>query len=250
MAVIAVYSPKGGVGKTTIAVDLAWRLAVQSGQRTLLWDLDVQGGAGFLLGAEPATQPRAASLFQREGNARRLVSPTRYTGLDLLQSDPSLRLLPLQLARLGQRNRLGWLTRDLRRDYGRIVLDCPPIFNELTEQVFTAADLVIVPLPPSPLARRALDQLIAEFARRDRRHPPVMPLVSMFDSRRKAHRDLTQSTLAGLPVIPAASQIEQTAFRQMPVGAFAPAAPAARALDRVWREIEAKIEDLALPPIA
>ncbi|MBC2669319.1 ParA family protein [Novosphingobium piscinae] len=249
MAIIAVYSPKGGVGKTTIAVDLAWRCAVRGGTRTLLWDLDVQGGAGFLLGCEPSAQPRAASLFQREGNARRLVASTRYTGLDQLQADPSLRQLPLQLARLGQRNRLGWLTRDLRRDYARIVLDCPPMLNELSEQIFAAADLVIVPLPPSPLGARALEQLRAEFARRDRRHPPVLPLVSMFDSRRRAHREAREGPMAGLAVIPAASPIEQMAFRRMPVGVFAPYSAAARALERVWREIETKLTELKIPPV-
>jgi cellulose biosynthesis protein BcsQ len=67
MAVIAVYSSKGGVGKTTLAVDLAWRSAALGGHRTLLWDLDVQGGAGFLLGMDEVSRMRAASLFQREG---------------------------------------------------------------------------------------------------------------------------------------------------------------------------------------
>ncbi len=250
MAIIAVYSPKGGVGKTTIAVDLAWRCAVRGGTRTLIWDLDLQGGAGYLLGCEPTEQPRAASLFQREGNARRLVSSTPFAGLDQLQADPSLRHLPLQLARLGQRNRLSWLTRDLRRDYARVVLDCPPVLNEVTEQIFAAADVVIVPLPPSPLGARALDQLRTEFARRDRRHPPVLPLVSMFDSRRKAHREARDGPMAGLPVIPAASPIEQMAFRRTPVGVFAPHTEASRALDRLWRGIEGKLADLAIPPVS
>jgi len=249
MAIIAVYSPKGGVGKTTIAVDMAWRCAMRGSHRTLLWDLDIQGGAGFLLGAEPNQHPRAASLFQREGNARRLVCSTRYTGLDQLQADPSLRQLPLQLARLGQRSRLSWLTRDLRRDYARIVLDCPPVLNELSEQIFAAADLVILPLPPSPLGARALDQLRAEFSRRDRRHPPVLPLISMFDSRRKAHHEVRNGSMAGLPMIPAASPIEQMAFRRTPVGVFAPSSDASRALDRVWREVETKLGELNIPPV-
>lgn len=249
MAIIAVYSPKGGVGKTTIAVDLAWRCAVRGRTRTLLWDLDIQGGAGFLLGAQPEQRERAASLFQREGNPRKLVSPTSIVGLDQLPADPSLRHLPLQLARLGQRNRLSWLTRDLRRDYARIVLDCPPVLNELTEQVFAAADVIIVPLPPSPIGARALEQLRDEFARRDRRHPPVLPLISMFDTRRKMHREARDGPMAGLPLIPAASMIEQMAFRRTPLGAFAPKSEASLALDRVWRGIETKLAELSIPPV-
>lgn len=248
MAVIAVYSPKGGVGKTTMAVDLAWRSAVKGEMRTLLWDLDVQGGAGFLLGADPVPHERAASLFQREGNPRRLITRTSYRGLDLLQADPSLRHLPLQLARLAQRRRLAWLARNLSHDYDRIILDCPPTMNELTDQVLAAADLMIMPLPPSPLGARAWDMMRNELANMDHRHPPVLPVVSMFDARRKAHHDSRASSLAGLPLIPAASPIEQMAFRRMPVGAFAPGSDAARALDRVWREIELKLSELKPQP--
>ena len=145
MSVIAVYSSKGGVGKTTIAVDLAWRCAVLGGYKTLLWDLDVQGGAGFLLDQPAETRQRAASLFQREGRPEQLIAPTKYPGLSLLSADDSLRALPLQLARLGQRKRLHFLTHTLKREFPRIVLDCPPMQNEVSEQILAAADVLIVP---------------------------------------------------------------------------------------------------------
>lgn len=125
MAVIAVYSVKGGVGKTTMAVDLAWRFARRGGHSSLLWDLDPQGGAGFLLGFEDSQGHRAASVFQRDGKPRQLIVPTNYPGLALLPADDSLRGLPMQLARLGQRRRLQLLTGSLGRDFSRIVLDCP-----------------------------------------------------------------------------------------------------------------------------
>jgi cellulose biosynthesis protein BcsQ len=245
VGVIAVYSPKGGVGKTTVAVDLAWRMAA-AGRSTLLWDLDVQGGAGFLLGAEPAQRERAASVFQREGDPARLIAPTVHAGLHLLQSDPSLRQLPLQLARLGKRGRLRNIARDLSVRYARIVLDCPPADNELADQILRAADLVIVPLPPSPLGARALDLLKGQLARDGGRHPPVLPLVTMYDVRRKAHREAIEGAMAGLPVIPQASPIEQMAFRRAPVGSFAPSSDASQALAQVWRAVERKLEDLAL----
>ena len=60
MGIIAISSMKGGVGKTTLAADLAWRSAVLGGHRTLLWDLDPQGGAGFLLGHD---EPAVARLW-------------------------------------------------------------------------------------------------------------------------------------------------------------------------------------------
>jgi len=71
MAVIGVYSAKGGVGKTTMAVDIAWRSAVLSQHRTLIWHLDPQRGAGFLIGCDAPVTPRAASVFHREGHPHR-----------------------------------------------------------------------------------------------------------------------------------------------------------------------------------
>ena len=103
MAIIAVYSVKGGVGKTTLAVDMAWRSAMVSRHSTLLWDLDPQGGAGWLLGLAESTGKRAASIFQREAAPRDLITATDYPGLSVLPSDESLRTLAATLARIGKR---------------------------------------------------------------------------------------------------------------------------------------------------
>lgn len=245
MAVVGVYSAKGGVGKTTIAVDLAWRMASCGGHSTVLWDLDPQGGAAYLLGQDPARQERAAGVFQREGSSRRVLGATPYPGLSLIQADDSLRQLPLQLARLGKRSRLAELTRELLADHPRIVLDCPPLQNEVSEQIVAAVDLIVLPLPPSPLAARALDLLCADIRRIDRRHPPILPVISMYDGRRRSHREARAGSMAGYAVIPQASQIEQSAFRRQPIGVYAGSSPAAQALDRVWRAVEDKLAELA-----
>lgn len=240
MAVIAIASMKGGVGKTSLAVDLAWRFAALGGQRTLLWDLDPQGGAGFLLRHDEPAVPRAVGMFQREGRPRQLVEPTAYPGLALLPADASLRLLPFQLARLGPR-RLAQVAGVLRGDYQRIVIDCPAGFTELTEQVIAAADLVIVPMPPSPLSARSLDQMRRELLRIHHRHPPILPVLSMYNSRRPLHRELARESAQGWPTIPYSGQMEQSAVRRAPLGAFAPRSEAARFLNRLWLGIEAKI---------
>ncbi|MEY2943678.1 MAG: hypothetical protein RLY97_1692 [Pseudomonadota bacterium] len=244
MSVIAVYSPKGGVGKTTIAVDLAWRCAVQGGSRTLLWDLDVQGGAAFLLGMDEDYRQRAASVFQREGRPRDLIQPTPYERLSLLNADESLRSLPVQLARIGHAKRLANLTYMLKGEYDRIILDCPPMQNEVSDQIIAAADVIIVPLPPSPLSARALDLLRKDLTRNHPKHPPILPVLSMYDSRRTAHRMAREGRMASFPVIPNSSAIEQVAFRREPLGEFAKHSEAAQALDRLWRAIEHKMADL------
>ncbi|WP_295635692.1 ParA family protein [Novosphingobium sp.] len=244
MAVIAVYSVKGGVGKTTIAVDLAWRAALVSNHRTLLWDLDPLGGAGFLLGQPERRAERAASIFQRDGRPRDLIAPTQYAGLSLLQADPSLRSLALTFARLGQRRRLAALTMQLSAEYDRIVLDCPPVLNEVSEQVIGAADLVIVPLPPSPLSFRALELVRSEIARQHGRHPPILPVLSMYDGRRTIHRELRAGQAAGWPIVPASSDVERTAVLRRPLGEVSPTCSAARALQGVWDAVEAKLGTL------
>lgn len=241
MAVIAVYSVKGGVGKTTIAVDLAWRLAAHSRHETLLWDLDPQNGAGFLLGFDDSQRHRAASVFQREGKPLEQIQPTAYPGLFLLAADESLRSLPTQLARLGQRRRLQTLTTFLKNRFNRIVLDCPAGISELTEQVLHAADLLIVPLPASPLAGRALEQLRRYIAKAHHRHPPLLPVLSMYERRRERHHAVRQGPAQGWPVVPHAVQLELSAFNRAPLGTFAAGSRTDRALERLWQGIEAKL---------
>lgn len=241
MAVIAVYSVKGGVGKTTIAADLAWRSAMVSGYNTLLWDLDAQAGAGYLLGVEEQPRLRAASIFQRDGKPAQLIVPTDYPFLYLLQADDSLRGLPLQLARLGQGRRLATMTSFLRSNFDRIMLDCPAGFNEVSEQVLAAADVLIVPLPASPLSARALDTIRRELSSGNRRHPPILPVLSMYDSRRKLHREVAATIAMDWPMVPQSSVIEQSAVRRAPAGSYSRGSNADRALARLWRAIEAKL---------
>ena len=89
MAVVAIYSVKGGVGKTTIAANLAWCAATHSSRRTLLWDLDAAGGAGFLLGVDPKKKRLATSVISKEIDPAKLIRKTGYPRLDLLPADES-----------------------------------------------------------------------------------------------------------------------------------------------------------------
>ncbi|WP_336895248.1 ParA family protein [Novosphingobium sp.] len=241
MAVIGVYSVKGGVGKTTLAVDMAWRSAVLSRHPTLLWDLDPQGGAGWLLGLPDRAGNRASSVFHREGRPTDLISTSRYPNLAVLQADESMRALPVTLARIGKSKRLARTAAFLTADYPRIIIDCPPVINEISDQVFAAADLLIVPLPPSPLSARALPMIREEILARHPRHPPILPVLSMYDVRRKLHREVHTGFAAGWPVIPMASAMEQVAARRAPIGTFAAWTEVNARLQRLWDGIEAKL---------
>jgi len=241
MAVIAVYSVKGGVGKTTIAANLAWCSAVDAGRSTLLWDLDPAGGAAFLYGVEP--ERKAAGLFKGKSDPAELTLPSGFWGLDLLPADESLRDLDRSLLALGKKKRIAKLAEGLSDRYRRIILDCPPVLNETSAQVMRAADMVIVPLPPSPLSRRALHLIQKDLAANHKRHPPILPVLSMHDARRALHRQLREE-MPDWPTIPMASAIEQGALRQAPVGSFAPRSPGAQAFAGLWNAIEQKLEQL------
>jgi cellulose biosynthesis protein BcsQ len=240
MASIAVYSVKGGVGKTTLAVNLAWCAASISRRKTLLWDLDAANGAGFLLGVDPKKKRSADSVFADGSDPAKLIQPTAYPGLDLLPADESIRALDRQLDRLGKKRRLAKLVEGLSKEYDRVVFDCPPVLNELSAQVIRAADLIIVPLPPSPLSSRAFEVVVEEVRGQGKGHPPILPVLSMIDLRRTLHREAREAN-PKWPAIPLASAVEQCAVERKPVGAFAPRSPAARAIAQLWTAIERKL---------
>jgi cellulose biosynthesis protein BcsQ len=240
MASIAVYSVKGGVGKTSLAVNLAWCASAISRRKTLLWDLDASNGSGFLLGIDPRKKRSADSMFAEGSDPEKLIQPTSYSGLDLLPADESIRALDRQLDRLGKKKRLAKLAEGLGKNYDRIIFDCPPVLNELSAQVMRAADLVIVPLPPSPLSARAFEVVVDEVRGHGKGHPPILPVLSMLDLRRSLHKAAREANPTW-PAIPLASAVEQCAVERKPVGAFAPRSPAARAIAQLWTAIERKL---------
>lgn len=233
MATIAIYSLKGGVGKTTLAVNLAWASATLSARRTLLWDLDPQAAATFLLARKPS-KGDALALFSKDVPPGKLIRATGTPSLDLIPADPSLRELDLLFHQLDRKKRLAKLLDTLAGDYDRILLDCPPGLTATNKQAMRAADLIVVPVVPSPLSHRAFGELIAYLGTARR----VLPVHVMVDRRRKLHGDAVDAA-PGWPAIPMASTVEQMGIRRAPIGAFAPRSPAAAAFAVLWRAVEA-----------
>jgi chromosome partitioning protein len=244
MAVIAVFNVKGGVGKTTTAVNLAWASTQQCAQNTLIWDLDPQGGAGFLLGQTPPEKPRMRDVFSRDLPPEKLIRETGIEGVDLLCADSSLSGLEHYLYALGKKRRLARLTELMLKRYDRIILDCPPVLNETADQIIRAASILIVPITPSPIAMQGLVDVQGHLLRHHRKHGYVLPLFSMFDGRRKIHQQ-AQAAHPDWPIIPMSSIVEQMGVRHRPVGAFAPTSKPAMAYAGLWRGIERKLADIA-----
>lgn len=238
MAAIAIYSLKGGVGKTTLAVNLGWAAATVSARRTLLWDLDPQGGSTFLLGAAPGMHRQAKAIFTRDVAPAKLAQPTAIDRLDLIPADISLRELDLTLHALDKKKRLTRLLEDNFAAYDRVLLDCPPGLTEISQQVMRAADVIVVPVIPSPLSMRAFEEVAAHLGAKG--SAALMPVHAMVDRRRKLHADALAAH-PDWPAIPMASIIESMAVRRQPVGAFAPRSPAARAFTDLWAAIERRL---------
>ena len=234
MATVAIYSLKGGVGKTTLAVNLAWASAVLSSRRTLLWDLDPQAASTFLL---PAKKPKtdAQSVFTRDVEPSRLAHATSIPRLDLIAADTSLRGLDLLFHELDKKKRLQKLLATLTKDYDRVILDCPPGMTETSEQVIRAADLIVVPVIPSPLAQRAFDDMAASLGK-----AKVLPVHVMVDRRRRLHSEAVAAH-PDWPVIPMASIVEQMGDRRAAVGQFGGSSAAARAFAALWQTIEKRL---------
>ena len=240
MATIAVYSLKGGVGKTTLAVNLAWSAATQSSRQTLLWDLDPQAASSFLVSSGGQKKDMAQAVFAKDVAPQKLITSTAIERLDLLAADTSLRGLDQLFFSLGKRKRLSKLIESLDKTYDRIILDCPPGLTETSEQAMRAADLILVPVIPSPLSRRALDDVVAYLDREHGGHAPILPVFSMVDRRRLLHKQALEAD-PKWPVIPMASAIEQMTVHRLPVGEFAGKTTAGEAFAALWIGIERKL---------
>jgi cellulose biosynthesis protein BcsQ len=231
MTTVAIYSVKGGVGKTTLAINLAWCAATLSARRTLLWDLDPQASATWALG-DGRAHDRAGALFAKGVSPTKLITPTAFDRLDLLPADTSLRELNHQLRELDKKRRLRKLIAELG-DHDTVVLDCPPGLTETADQVVRAADLLVVPVVPSALSQQAFATLDREFGGQ----VPILPVHVMVDRRRALHAEALARN-PDWPVIPMASAVENATAQRVPVGVAAPRSVAATAFAHLWRTIE------------
>ncbi len=246
MTILALYSNKGGVGKTAAAVNLAY-LAAQSGLSTLICDLDPQASTTFYFRVKPKLKPKARGLIRGRKQIERSIKGTDYENLDLLPADFSHRNLDITFNRQKSRKQRLKLTLDpLRAEYDLIILDTPPTINILAENIFNAADQLLVPLIPTTLSVRTHLQLLAFLKENKYRLDDVNTFFSFVDGRKKMHRELeawARGNFAGVlhSVIPYLSHVEQMGIYREPVPAFAPTSPASKAYLDLWEEIQQKL---------
>lgn len=244
--ILASYSIKGGVGKTSTAVNLAY-LAARDGARALLWDLDPQGASSFLFRIKPKVKGGGERLVTGRTDIGGLIRGTDVEGLDLLPADFSYRRMELALgASKKPARRVGRVLAPVLGEYEYIFLDCPPSVSLVSESVFAAADSLLVPLIPATLSMRTFPQL--ERIVRDASEPPeILGFFSIVDGRKRMHREVIETMSREHPgllasVIPAASDIERMGVHRSAVGEFAPRGRAARAYEALWAEVVERLE--------
>jgi chromosome partitioning protein len=237
MKVVAVYSTKGGVGKTTTAVNLAWEAARDF--RVLLWDLDPQGASTYLLDVKPKLKGGIEALVAGKTTTRSVVRPTTNRRLDIIPADAGYRELDLVFdAAKKSAERITRILAPVAHDYDVVILDCPPGESVVAQNALYAADLVVVPLVPSPLSLRSLDQVRMIVAEAE--HPsPLLAFLSMVDRRKTAHREAVRD----LPrahaevsniVVPSTVVIERMGTERAAVAEYAPNTESARSFSELW----------------
>ena len=186
--ILAVANQKGGVGKTTTAVNLATALAACQ-KRTLIIDLDPQGNATTGLGIEP--EERQDGIYQvlvGEEPIGPRIRPSQVPRMDIVTADVALSGAEIELISLFRREyRLKDALEVIAGDYDYILIDCPPALGLLTLNALVAAQAVLVPLQAEFYALEGLSHLMRTLERVRKHLNPTLELqgivVTMFDSR-------------------------------------------------------------------
>jgi chromosome partitioning protein len=246
MKTLACYSIKGGVGKTVAAVNLSY-IAATKGLKTLLCDLDPQGAATFYFRINPDKALNAKTYFDKKSSVFHYIKGSDFDNLDVLPSKFSFRNFDVILSEKKKSNwRLSILLSELHHEYDLVVLDCPSNINLLSENVFNAADIIIVPVIPTTLSERTFEQLLHFFTKEDYQNKKLYSFFSMAQKQKQLHihaMERLRETYSQFlkTVIPFSADIEYMGQYRNPVTVYAPKKNGSKAFHALWDEIESLI---------
>lgn len=242
MRVIAVTGLKGGVGKTSTAVNLA-ALAASEGWRVILWDLDPQGAATYCLNLKQKLKGGASKLLR--GNRDGLAGVARTTTIEHLSvvpADTSVREVDKVLWAANKPTKLvRRLIAGAKADADVVVVDCPPGLSPVVEAVANVADILLVPVVPEPLPARALARYETFLTDTKAADPSIVaPFLSMVDRSLPMHRRIETEVLqTGRflgAAIPTSSAVARMGEEQLPAVLAAPRSLAASEYRKLWAE--------------
>lgn len=242
MKVVALYNFKGGVGKTSSCVNLAYEASLQR-EVSLIWDLDPQGASTFYLDKKAKIKGGLEKLFSRETPVEKNIRKTAFEDLDMIPADLSFRNIEQKLEGMKKsKGRINKILKQIDRDYSRVFLDCPPRLTVFSENIFKAADMVLVPIIPSALSERAWEQVVVFIEQEGYDIKKFRPFFSMVDLRRKLHKETMISFRKSYPrtlltAIPYAAEMEQMGVKQQPIQAIASRSRSAVAFHALWTEV-------------
>jgi chromosome partitioning protein len=243
--IYALANQKGGVGKTTTAVNLAACLA-EAGERALVVDLDPQANATSGLGE----RANGSSTYDLLDGAplRDLVRRTKFANLDLVPSKPDLAGAAIELARhSGGDTYLASSLAEARERYGFVFLDCPPSLGPLTVNALAAADRVLVPVQAEYYALEGLAQLVESIELIRRSLNPSLRiggvLITMADGRTRLSAEVTSEVrrhfgdLVFRTAVPRSVRVAEAPSHGLPVIAYDRRSPGADAYFQVAMEL-------------
>lgn len=242
MKVVACYSMKGGVGKTATSVNIAY-LAAKSGLKTLLIDLDPQGASSFYFRVKPSPKKWADRFFNAYEALVKHIKASDFEDLDIIPAHLSFRNFDSLLAGFKKRkSRLKTILRGFKNEYDLIVLDCPPSISYLSEAIFIASDIVLVPVIPTTLSERTFEQLMEFFAENEYPNDKIIPFFSMVQAQKSLHKATMDAMAARYKIflataIPYSSDVEKMGEHKAPVAIFAHTKPASIAYEELWEEV-------------
>jgi len=240
--IISSYSIKGGVGKTALSVNLSFALR-EAGQKTLLIDLDPQGAVAFYFRVSTAEKFRMNDTRTLSNGLRRNVRESDFPGLDIIPSNLAYRHFDIALDGMEKRRKqLRRVLEDFKEEYDTIILDCPPNITLLSENIFRASDMILVPVIPTVLSQRTLEQLDSFFRDEELPVKRLRPFFSMVQKRNNMHRDIISELSISYPqflkaAIPFSADVEKMGLRRMPLLAYSRACDAAQAYRALCNEI-------------
>jgi chromosome partitioning protein len=245
--VVALANQKGGVGKTTTAINLAASLAFQ-GQRTLLIDLDPQGNATSGLGVDrSAINTSVYEVLLKEAEVEDALEPSSVRDLFVLPATIDLAGAEIELVSLFSReSRLRNAIGELDQGFDVILVDCPPSLGLLTVNAFTAADEVLIPIQCEYYALEGLSQLLRNVQLVTQNLNSELKVggvvLTMYDARTKLSKDVAEQVRAHFAdttyrtVIPRSVRLSEAPSYGEPIEAFDPMSRGAIAYRQLGRE--------------